>query len=330
MTCTACHQLQSPSDRFPRMVRFEKACASCHTAGIVEKELPFFRLPAIPGGLSDVQKLTEICSSVEAKGKEIPKGILLEKPAIASGALLNVDVKDPTSYGKSMKKMISLMAQGDLKEILELVEKNPAASGHTQEMLAGLDPQLLKQAACTWLAGREYSSSLDAAPGTWFVDWLELRYKPKGHADPIAKAWIEFSLRGNQEELRKGILSQSRGVGECMKCHTIRVKEIESKDKELKVEWKSREPESKPLTPNFSHATHLKALGNQACAFCHTMTTESSSSPSRDFRAIPKETCLQCHSAHVQKGGMVQAREDCLLCHTYHNAPTLKKYPGIQ
>jgi hypothetical protein len=146
-------------------------------------------------------------------------------------------------------------------------------------------------------------------------DSWNLSYKPLGHADPIAKTWIEVAARiqGGKKlnKLQNEILSPTSPgdskPGRCMKCHTIE----SAADTPSVVHWSFPDESSSPLTV-FNHDRHIALT---SCETCHTMGSVSKKVAS-DFQPVRKETCLTCHNAQ-------KVRQDCLLCHRYHTEPRL-------
>lgn len=98
----------------------------------------------------------------------------------------------------------------------------------------------------------------------------------------------------------------------CLSCHEtaltpsveeqkIRLLAAERKD----LAW--RQLTRVPAHVYFSHRRHVQ-LGGLDCATCHGPMEKATAPPSRAFRALTMQTCLECH----QKS---RARTDCNDCH---------------
>jgi len=158
-----------------------------------------------------------------------------------------------------------------------------------------------------------------------------LNYHPRGHSDRFLSAWMNLTVDGSKaidslssEALFKE-LSASKGVGLCVKCHSI-------DDSPAKlVNWMGSRPD--PVVhgfERFSHSAHLSLMDSRGCLTCHSMSLKDPRSKGTDdyastfepgkqdpsmfhsnFKVIDKNVCASCHQS-----GLV--RDDCLLCHNYH------------
>ncbi len=354
-SCTACHTVERSSQIHVKTGGFEQNCASCHAAEMSRKDLVIFRLPEIAKNTIDPAAVREACppsaplvneSGTLTQKKEEFESISSEEPTLISAFLLGVDSNAPETYSEPMQKLILAMAKGGSAPLAQLIDKR-AGTPISSKLLAGLDPETVKRAACAWASNKEYDSPLQkgSSGGGWYADLLELRYKPVGHEDSVARNWIDFVVSttaktqetGDQkrfEAMRDGILSQTSGVGSCTQCHTVSTVSARGGKGGLVVEWKYRETKSHPYTV-FSHGAHVKLLGgtSDACTKCHAMNLNANYAASftgRDpknfvsnFNPIKKETCTQCHGAGEDKKGVGKVRQDCMLCHVYHLEPGL-------
>jgi len=160
------------------------------------------------------------------------ESISMEEPTLISSFLLGVDIDDPDTYGAPMQEWLLAMAQGNVSSLAEQLQHHHAGTEEADALLAGLDPELVKLAACTWIANQEYLPPGEKKLGGWYADLLDLKYRPMSHADSVVKRWIEYSLKSAREaegteheerayQMRDTFLSVKRGVGRCMKCHTV-------------------------------------------------------------------------------------------------------------
>ena len=63
-----------------------------------------------------------------------------------------------------------------------------------------LSPTLIKEVACAWAANTEYESPSDPDFGGWYGEGVELKYKPMGHGDKVARAWVDFGAISNFDD----------------------------------------------------------------------------------------------------------------------------------
>ena len=236
------------------------------------------------------------------------------------------------------------MADGGADPLAEMLDER-AGEAVSGGLLAGLNPEVVKRVACAWAANLEYEAPADASLGGWYGDFLELRYRPKGHADTVAKAWIEFGLGAAQAAadddsgeravaLRDSLIDSKEGVGACIKCHAV--SQVDAETDTLAVEWRARDIERSRPHHLFFHDIHLRLLAARetkleeadlGCRRCHVVDAGAdfasgfadfdAMSYESNFKAITKNTCVDCHS----EGNV---RESCQLCHDYHREPSFK------
>ena len=362
-TCTGCHNITS-ADRAVRSFGFEVVCAECHAKKIRSRNLVLINLPELPlpeskeAGIDRENVLKSCARSIwnemenlnEKKGgaeikkfrKEINKREDEEGPVSAdsvtmvSAYLLNLEDKDSADdYAAPMQDLIMEMAESGTDRMAELIEDQ---QGKPQKLLAGLHPEVLKRAACAWALNQEYEPPAQPEHGGWFIDPLTVSYTPFGHADAVAKSWVEFSLAATSLEedpekleravaMKDEILDRKDGVGSCTKCHAITARKTGKDKGELFVEWEITWPEINPFV-TYSHTNHIDMLGtNDSCKHCHVLDndadykssfeTEDSEKYISNFQGIERNLCVNCHSKN-------QATEECQVCHIYHLKPGFK------
>jgi hypothetical protein len=270
------------------------------------------------------------------------ESVSMEESSIIGAFLLGVVADDPDEYTEPMQELILAMAEGGLEPVAEMIDER-SDQPISSKLLAGLNPESVKRVACAWAANLEYELPAEATMGGWYGDYLELRYRPQGHGDAVARSWIEFSIaaaQGAEDDdvgeraiaLRDSLLNPKEGVGGCIKCHAVSASGGDEDD--LAVEWRARDVERSPKNLDFSHDIHLRLLDAKAaaldssqkgCRWCHVLDPEAdfasgytdfdAHSYTSNFKAIAKETCADCHS----EGNV---REDCQLCHDYHREPS--------
>ena len=338
-SCVGCHTV-TLSDREVRPNNYEVICATCHDSQIKKKELILLRLPELMQNLIDRKLLVQACDFPESRAEmeEEFLSISTEQPALVSAFLLNIPEDDPETYEQPLQDLILAMAEESSVPFTDLIDGQTKTS-MSKNLLAGLNPEVLKRAACSWGLNLEYESPAEAKFGGWYADMLEIRYKPAGHADPVAKSWVEFALAvsKNQDDkdkasraiaMREQILSVKDGVGGCVKCHAItEVKEAKGSS-QLKVEWKYGQGNDRPYV-RYKHDNHIEILGTKSsCSNCHIVNREVDYMASfkefdpvnwvSNFDSIRKKTCMQCHSE-------TQINLECQSCHLYHFKPSFKK-----
>ncbi len=338
-SCLGCHTV-TLSDREVRPNSYEKVCATCHEAQIEKKELILLRLPELVQDLIDHKVLAQACNLPDNKAKKEEDflSISTEQPALVSAFLLNIPEDDPETYNQPLQDLILAMAEESSTPFAELID-GQSEIAMSEKLLAGLNPEVLKRVACSWGLNLEYEPPAEAKFGGWYADMLEIRYKPAGHADPVAKSWVEFALavssvQGEEDKvaravaMREQILSAKDGVGGCVKCHAItKVKTAEGNTR-WGVEWHYGYSDARPYV-RYKHDNHIEILGTKSsCENCHIINKQADYMASfkehdpaswvSNFESIKKKTCMQCHSE-------TQINLECQKCHLYHFKPGFKK-----
>jgi hypothetical protein len=355
--CTACHADAPGAPTMP-VRSFETACAACHEEQIAKRELVVLRLPEIRKSLLDRQAMLAICGPPArayrsiAAGAQLPgddgepfESVSVEEMSLASSYLLDIAPDDPDEYGRPIQKLILAMAKDGTAPLSQALDRS-AGRAVSAELLAGLSPELARRVACEWASNREYEPPGEAMLTGWRGDYVELRYRPMGHADTVARAWIEFSLAAARDArndatwerataLRDSVIDTKEGVGACTKCHAVSLAGADAAVDDIAVEWPLRRASSRPRHV-FSHDIHIKLFdaaqarltdAGKGCRGCHEIdeTTDYAAgfadfdpgTFASSFRPIKKKSCATCHSSR-------EVREDCRLCHTYHRDPSLK------
>ena len=364
--CTSCHAVNNAIQSV-KPVGFDQACSSCHTDSIPRRELVLLRLPEFEENLLDLEEVSEICGPTLEAWEEMQdtlsavreaieddepieldeeylvnddedyEAVSVDEPAAISAYLLRTSIDDSEDYSEPLQTLI-----------MELTEDGPAALGEkiaeavgdekSQIMRSGLSPTLIKEVACAWAANTEYESPSDPDFGGWYGEGVELKYKPMGHGDKVARAWVDFGAISNfdddedifdvAEAMRKELLDSKEGIGACTKCHAVSNTEISG----FHVEWNFDTEKNRPYS-FYSHGAHINLLNpsginladpDAGCQTCHKINLESNYSESfndkdphtfeSNFEAINKVTCTECHNEG-------QVRQDCQLCHVYHLEP---------
>ena len=333
-SCLGCHMI-SLADREVRPDSYKMICAACHDSQIKKKELVFLRLPELIQNRIDRESLVQTCNMPEgqAKMEEEFLSVSTEQPALINAYLLKIQADDPEAYDEPLQDLIFAMAEDTSIPFVDLID------GRTEvpmsgKLLSGLNPEVIKRAACSWGLNLEYEPPAAAKFGGWYADMLEVRYKPVSHADPVAKSWVEFALTvssraGNEDatEMVELILSAKEGVGGCIKCHAVKQVKGE-KGTQLTVNWNYSENNYLPYV-RYKHDGHIEIMGRKSsCSNCHFLNKDAEFLDSyknynsenwvSNFKPIRKKTCMQCHSE-------TQIDLECQKCHSYHFKPGFKK-----
>jgi hypothetical protein len=177
-----------------------------------------------------------------------------------------------------------------------------------------------------WAA--ELAARYDAAKtqsfGGWYRDdvTLSVRYRGKGHSDPVLRSMIEIIQRlPSDDPLKQSMLAQP-AVQACVGCHQVQTDP--STDASLaSMRWRAfRTKENGDRLTHFSHTPHLNVQGLQDCKHCHQLGTtnpanavhmdgESTVNASPEFLPMTKASCSSCHTKSA-------AGDHCTRCHRYH------------
>jgi hypothetical protein len=201
-------------------------------------------------------------------------------------------------------------------------------------------PKTVKMTAATQLAG-----------GGWYLDsqLYSLKYMPRGHADPVVGAWIQFAaLIQTEQAAVDQVSTHSEAAGAflpefspgsdvaraCRECHLPHENAVNIADVDY---WKSWQDDGLKHFTKFDHRPHLTLASTADCRHCHQLNPERLESYAaklqsyrqdsnrdqkkfvascsqcfaQEFVAIEKSQCSACHQA----GG---ASQSCTQCHNYH------------
>ncbi len=367
--CTDCHNI-SQAERRAAPGGFEETCAACHGGQMASRELMLLRFPALDEPVIDPADIVQACGptldqyeALEARAEALAAGdepddieedeyeaVSFEEFSLIGAYLLDVAVDDPDDFGDALGDLVLAMAEEGAAPLLELLA-DKTSEETALRLLAGLNAEGAKRIACAWGANLEYEPPAEPDLGGWFGDFLELRYRPSGHADPVMRAWLDFAAAAvaaadddddeaveRAEAVQELLMSQRDGAGACIKCHAVTEAartEDDDSGSALQIEWRFGADAGNPFN-FYDHGAHLRLVGPagiamddpaQGCATCHKVNAEadyrggfSGHDPqtfSSNFAPIGKETCQQCHAAG-------EVRQECSLCHRYHEAPAFK------
>ncbi len=226
---------------------------------------------------------------------------------------------------------------------------HPISEAQATALVAGLSADTLQIAATNWFTGENAGKAASAAApnigtktltkadhkqrpivfapaGDWLRDEtsLSVRYRPKGHADPVFATWLNVLAETpdlNQRPIAAAAfkeLSKPTAPGLCVSCHSVE----RSAANELVVNWRSydRTIELRGFT-KFSHGPHLLLPQLADCTHCHSIDSAAGTAavyadvvPTQfvsDFAPLSKRQCIECHTARA-------AGDRCQSCHNYH------------
>ncbi len=299
--CTTCHNVEKPQ-HVAVEGGFERNCAQCHTEIIRRQELVLLRRP-------------------KAADEFQPTPLL--------SLLLNLnETSKPT---KEVTQFITKMASKG-KGKLAVAIRGESGSADSEKLLKGLNDAILS----AWSKGGTHPQPAKDQAG-WYVEEDELRYRPAGHTDSVAKAWMEFSasidVQGESKDkaderltgLRHRLLFGDTSVGRCSWCHAISQKP--ETPGRLTMEWQRPHLEA-PSYSRFAHAPHLeKDRQEEGCSACHKMTRRTrydrafdqfdAATFTSNFRRLSKDNCLECHDGK-------KAQQSCSTCHVNHRLREIK------
>lgn len=365
-TCVDCHQIAQAGLTVPPG-SFEQNCASCHQAGIVDRQLRIVSVPFLEEDpFADVD-LSEICPPTEdmraylaakaaggdAEAPEADEYFFEDNgdnlpPALALA--LGVAADDPDGYVEPVATVFSDIAGNGTAALVERIAALPGAPAAA--LLAGLDGELLKQAVCAWMQKVEYEAPSALPGGGWSAEGTSVNYRPVGHADPVARAWFDYAVNAEamartagaedmvveQAAKLRDLLMSDYGVGNCTKCHAVtQVTDTGAKDGQsatrLTVEWGYQAVKVRPYV-QYDHGPHVNLLGpGTLCSTCHKENEKANFLASfKQFDADKFEPGFlpvsQNTCTDCHTPGKV--RQDCLLCHEYHLEPHFNRSMGFQ
>ena len=163
-----------------------------------------------------------------------------------------------------------------------------------------------------------------ARMGGWYRQDFALYFRPRGHADPFIRTWLDVSGKIQATESEPFAAAVFAGLtdkdapGKCVKCHSV----DRASDGTLAMQWQPAKP--RPDTKSatiFSHTTHFSLLHEEGCRTCHKLDRQADYAASykdqdpqtfaSNFSPLRVETCARCHVEQT-------AGDSCLLCHQYH------------
>ena len=287
------------------MPSFDKGCARCHEDQIKDQPMLLLTWPEMEALDPPDPRIVDHCHIGESFDADGFDSTSLELPGLLEAYLMDIDPDDMADYGEAYQNLGALLAMEGVQPLADLVR---AKGGEPTALLGGLAPEIIAKPACNWIANQEYDGPSPLETSGWIAEPLGLSYRPLGHADPILKAWLEFSGQVSLDEagnplasaFKSSLLDRESGPGLCSSCH-------QGLDESSMV-WRSQ-PASHQHTV-FDHKPHLaleQASRTEPCVTCHKLDPAAS----QGYQSINVATCQQCH-------GQQWVDATCATCHRYH------------
>lgn len=301
--CTACHAVESAT-REVRPKAYAEICAGCHEAQIQKAELL----------LLEPERLT-----------------------FAASMLLGMEKDgDEAEAGKRLGRLFQDMARSGPEALAAAAgaERDAAGRKRVAALFDGLDASTAQSAGAAWAAKKPLPDrDPDDGPGWKAGENADgnpaLFYRPRGHADAVARAWVEHlrtatGAKENQQvaaDAFDAFLDAETGPGACGKCHAASLRTAAPEKAGGAWRYAGAAPRS---GVRYNHAPHLELLDPEAgCKSCHELGSGAryvkyhaarepkAAAYESSFAGIKKEACVACH-----REGSVDAA--CQVCHNYH------------
>jgi len=113
----------------------------------------------------------------------------------------------------------------------------------------------------------------------WTVDFegFAIRYRPRGHADPLMQSWLEAAVHPDPHtddgamQFAFDALSTAEADGKCAKCHSI---DVTPSAQVVNWHQKHRDRRKRGFT-EYAHVPHLIQPELSDCTACHSMGDET-------------------------------------------------------
>jgi len=323
--CQTCHALDE-TGRYVGLTGWQSACSGCHAAetegsGQATRGIPFLSLPAL-----DLESLASAGHHIgpwptDADGDPTPFDVALLGPAPELVDLVDAGQNAldlAAEHARAIRLVIDELADeghAALRRRLERAFGRTITTSETADLVAALDSATMTTARRRWLTRPEMTAPRDheaadwVSTGGWYLDddAYAISYRPRGHADPFVRAWIDAGVSGDVttrrspesseglRAIREALLDRS-APGRCGKCHRPGAASA----------WSATRRQGPRALTDFAHGPHVR-LGAD-CADCHRLAAAASD---RSFEPIVKADCADCHAPG-------RAGDGCLVCHAYH------------
>ena len=241
-SCVDCHAIAAAERNVPPK-GFEESCAACHTTEMAARDMVFLMLPEFFEEPLERDDIRAACGLTPDEFDAVIAGddpdeieedylsVSDETLSTIGAYLLGVYPDEPDDYGPRMGALILAMAEDGTAPLTDLLAERTSRHA-AATMLQGLGAELAQRVACAWGANLEYEAPQEPPAAGWYGDFIELKYRPGGHSDPIVRAWLDFALAAvdqaedeedleRAEALRDELIDPKNGVGACTKCHAV-------------------------------------------------------------------------------------------------------------
>lgn len=335
-SCRQCH-IEDATRGVQLTLGYDATCSECHDAdittstagGVALLEMPMLDLEAFSAvGRTVDDWPSQAVGDFDGKLPAITKLLVAQdEPARKALGVLGADFD---FFDVDIDDEQQLRAAGDVATAVNhLLDKLVAGEESLieSELLLGIDRNAVKQSRRRWRSGQINRAADAPHPGDWFVDdaTLSVRYQPKGHADPIIKAWLEAVVQLEHVPLRDALLCElaaPNSPGRCTTCHSIESATGVAATGRLTINWRSHDGRDQPRGfTKFSHTPHLLPQELRDCTACHSLDPHASTSSNytahnpaaytSEFAPISKASCAACHT-------QTAVGDSCTQCHNYH------------
>ena len=267
--CVLCHDTTRAGRDVP-VKSFQETCAGCHADQIKGQDLVVFNLPELEENPIDAEAIADVCRlPVEDAGEEF-ESVSVDPLDAVTAWLLDLDPDDAAGHASVIGEFLTSTIEDGPSSLSDAVTN---LGGKPHMLLAGLSPEILRQAACAWALNLEYEGPEPPNHGGWFADSLSLRYRANGHPDSVVKAWIDLAAVQQVDAVNATLLDPD-GPGTCVNCHGV------SEADAVQVDWV---PQSRPAHAQFRICPPA-SFGCFGAGFA--------------VRDVP---CAQCRSQHCQE-----------------------------
>ncbi len=384
LKCGDCH-VQDATGTSMILSRFENICAKCHAGQIADDHMPiglrmpgmaFFELPRAetPNDTSRDQSLPPFMEIMLLSDDEAQAAIKTLRNSETATSTASAAQK---VYASSIKRLINDLVTDRERAVTERLlsaATDDQPTGELAKVVAGRLSESGFFAALQVAQAKsspdqqdsdEDASATEAGPdalslmGAWAIsDGLTLRYRSRGHADPLLRDWLSFAAAaasqypdppngdstGAFDRLFQR-LAAPEATGHCMKCHTV----DDLQGEQRRINWSSRQvmPTASEFT-KFAHGPHVtllssvrqaQGMGNSTdtrCETCHGLQDREPVlrksdfvlddwMPNPDFThpstiGLNSVNRESCAACHTPK----LAGDNCLQCHSYHVHPSTR------
>ena len=251
----------------------------------------------------------------------------------------------PMRVVSSQELLLDNSADTDLAEPSLAGSDDLLTSDESQDLLDSNDLELQDDASGkTPKAAKRFTAAAAIAEGGFYLDskLYLLKYMPRGHADSVLAAWVQFAAlvdssaspnatrMASQEAAETGQTPQawhqtnwkpgSEAVGDCTQCHLL--PDYSSTTLELS-DWRVKPASSAKSFTRFSHRPHMTLAATADCKHCHPLDSNPSTSYQQihqslselDGGVVGRFVQLKAAGEHFCKEFKAIEKSQCNACH---------------